>query len=322
VLADLPQRVVVLGAGTMGVRIALCFSRCDVTVSLVSRRAETLDRAAEDLQRCAANYAPNDEGPTAQLNAEDVLSRISLSTDPSTVLWGADLVVETIPEVVEEKIALLERLDELVGPETIVTTNTSGLNLETLSSATSNPERFVGLHWFNPADLIRLVEVVPTASTAVGTVDTVRSWMVHMGKVPVVLNRSIPGFVANRLQYALLREAYALVSTGVCSFEDVDMAVTSGLGPRWASLGPFQTMDFAGLDVHLAVAKALFPVLANDDSPPDVLASFVRDVHLGIKSGTGLRGDYSTSRTERLSMRRDAMLRTTAKVQDQFVDEG
>ncbi len=305
----------------MGVRIAHCFSRYDVAVTLVSRRVETLERAAQDLQTCAAADARNDDGSTRPLRAQDVLSRVSLSTDPSTALATADLVVETIPEIFEDKIALLRRLDGLLGPETIVTTNTSGLDLETLSGAVSNPGRFVGLHWFNPADLIRLVEVVPTASTAAATIDTVRSWMADMGKEPVVLHRAIPGFVANRLQYALLREAYALVSAGVCSFEDVDMAVTSGLGPRWAALGPFQTMDFAGLDVHLAVASALFPVLANDDSAPSVVASFVRDAHLGVKSGTGLRGDYSTSRTERLSMKRDAMLRTTAKIQEQFVDE-
>ncbi len=133
--------------------------------------------------------------------------------------------------------------------------------------------------------------------------------MQGLGKAPVVLTRAVPGFVANRLQYALIREAYALVAAGVCTWADADLAVTGGLGPRWAAVGPFQSMDLAGLDVHLAVATALFPLLATDSEPPGLLADLVADGRLGAKSGAGLLGAYPPDRREALTALRDGVLR-------------
>ena len=136
--------------------------------------------------------------------------------------------------------------------------------------------------------------------------------MEQLGKAPVVVRRDVPGFVINRLQYALLREAYALVDAGVCSFADVDRAVTHGLGARWAAIGPFETMDLAGLDVHAAVAANLWPELASDDVPSPTIGRALESGALGVKNGRGLRGDYGPDVPRRSSTRRDRVLRGLA----------
>ncbi|HUY49443.1 MAG TPA: 3-hydroxyacyl-CoA dehydrogenase NAD-binding domain-containing protein [Streptosporangiaceae bacterium] len=309
----LPGRVVIIGAGTMGARIALFLAQHGLAVCATSRRAETLRAAAAAIRSVLADPVP-DRGPAAAASPaaespDDILGRIRLCTDAGDELGRADLVVETIREDLAAKVALLGQIGPRVRPDAIVTTNTSSLDLASLAEALPGPERFAGLHWFNPADLIELVEVVPAPGTASSVVETLRTWLAALGKTPVVLRHGVPGFVANRLQYALLREAHALVAAGVCSWADADLAVARGLGPRWAAVGPFQSMDMAGLDVHLAVAGALFPGLAADTAPPQALARLVEAGHLGTKSGRGLLGEYPAERREALTRQRDVTLR-------------
>ena len=150
----------------------------------------------------------------------------------------------------------------------MLATTTSSLPLAELASALAAPERFAGWHFFHPADLMALVEIVPGERTDPAVLARLRTWSERLGRRPIVLRRDVPGFVANRLQYALLREAYALVEADVCALADVDVAVTAGLGARWAALGPFETMDLAGLEVHAAVAAALFPLLSGTRGAP------------------------------------------------------
>jgi len=297
----LPARAVVIGAGTMGTRIAACLARAGVLVCATARRPQTLRSAAAAIRTALADLGDDAERPA---------DRVLLTTDADDELSRADLVIETIREDLAAKTAVLGHLTQRARPGAIVTTNTSSLDLAALAAATAGPERFAGLHWFNPADLVALVEVVPAPGTSAATIETLSSWMLGLGKTPVVLTRSVPGFVANRLQYALIREAYALVADGVCTWADADLAITSGLGPRWAAVGPFQSMDLAGLDVHLAVARALFPLLAADSEPPDLLADLVAAGRLGAKSGAGLLGDYPPERREALAALRDSVLQS------------
>lgn len=317
----LPGRAVVAGAGTMGARIALCLARAGLEVCATARRPATLQAAGETIASALSEPPPPGPhllpappgGAAASAGAEEVLARISFRTDAEEELGRADLVVETIGENLADKLALLEHVGSLVRPDTIVTTNTSSLDLAALAGAVARPGRFAGLHWFNPADLVALVEIVPAPHTEDSTVRSLEGWTAAFGKVPVVLRRAVPGFVANRLQYALIREAYALVAAGVCTWEDADLTVTSCLGPRWAALGPLQAMDLAGLDVHLAVARALFPDLANDTEPPQALAELVEAGRLGVKTGAGLLGDYPPARRDHLARLRDATLRHVAE---------
>jgi 3-hydroxybutyryl-CoA dehydrogenase len=279
----------VVGAGTMGAGIARVFAEAGASVRLSARRESSLEAARGRL------------GETAE--------RMRLTTSVDDALDGAELVVETIVEAAEPKRAILARAEEAASRDAILTTNTSSLPLAALAGAVRRPERFAGLHWFNPPELVELVEVVGGEGTAPETLDVLADWTEQLGKAPVVVRRDVPGFVANRLQYALLREAYALVESGVCSFADVDRAVTHGLGPRWAAIGPFETMDLAGLDVHAAVAANLWPELSRGSEPSPAIRRTLETGALGVKSGRGLRGTYEPTDADALVDKRDRVLR-------------
>ena len=271
----LPREVAVVGAGTMGAGIARVFADGGASVRLTARREESLEAARERAGEAVAT-----------------------TTDLGEALTGADLVIETIVEEVEPKRTVLARAEELAGPNAILTTNTSSLSVDEVGGGLQRPERFAGLHFLNPPELVQVVEIVGGARTAPETLETLRGWMDELGKAPVVVRLDVPGFVVNRLQYALLREAYALVDAGVCGFEDVDRAVTAGLGARWAAIGPFQTMDLAGLDVHAAVAENLWPELATTSRPSRSIAA--------ARERGSIRADFDA---DELKARRDRVLR-------------
>jgi 3-hydroxybutyryl-CoA dehydrogenase len=263
----------------MGAGIARVFADGGASVRLTARREESLEAARERAGEAVAT-----------------------TTDLGEALTGADLVIETIVEEVEPKRAVLARAEELAAPNAILTTNTSSLSVDDVGGELQRPERFAGLHFLNPPELVQVVEIVGGSRTALQTLETLRAWMEELGKAPVVVRLDLPGFVVNRLQYALLREAYALVDAGVCSFEDVDRAVTAGLGARWAAIGPFQTMDLAGLDVHAAVAENLWPELATTSRPS-------RSIEAARERGS-IRTDFDA---EELKARRDRVLRLLRK---------
>jgi 3-hydroxybutyryl-CoA dehydrogenase len=241
---------------------------------------------------------------------------VLLTVSAAEALAGAELVVETIVEAAEPKREVLAQADELAAPDAVLTTNTSSLPLAALAGAVRRPRRFAGLHWFDPPELVELVEIVGGEGTAPETLETLAEWMKQLGKTPVVVRRDIPGFVANRLQYALLREAYALVDAGVCSFADVDRAVTHGLGARWAAIGPFESMDLAGLDVHAAVAANLWPQLTNHEQLSPSITRALEAGALGVKSRRGLRGDYPPTAAAELTERRNRVLRSLPVLRD------
>jgi 3-hydroxybutyryl-CoA dehydrogenase len=277
-----PSEVAVIGAGTMGAGIARVFADAGSSVRLTARRESSLE-AARERAGGSVNYTTSLEEAVA----------------------GAELVLETIVEDVEAKRDMLSRAEALATREAILTTNTSSLRLEPLAEGLERPERFAGLHFLNPPELVEAVEIVGAEHTAFETLDILCTWLGELGKAPVVVRRDVPGFVVNRLQYALLREAYALVDEGVCSFADVDRAVTHGLGARWAAIGPFETMDLAGLDVHAAVAANLWPELANTTEPSASIAE--------ARERGALRGDDSA---ETLQARRDRVLRAVREARE------
>jgi 3-hydroxybutyryl-CoA dehydrogenase len=280
----------------MGAGIARVFADAGAAVRLCARRESSLEAARGRLGEGTA--------------------RVRLTTSADEALDGAGLVIETIVEEAEPKRAVLAQAEELAAPDAVLTTNTSSLPLGVLAEGLRRPERFAGLHWLNPPELVELVEVVGDERTAPGTLEALAGWMDQLGKAPVVVSRDVPGFVANRLQYALLREAYALVDAGVCSFADVDRTLTHGLGARWAAIGPFETMDLAGLDVHAAVAANLWPELANGTEPSPAIARALESGALGVKSGRGLLGDYSAAAADVLVERRERVLRGVRKLRE------
>ncbi|HEY3069943.1 MAG TPA: 3-hydroxyacyl-CoA dehydrogenase family protein [Gaiellaceae bacterium] len=281
---QLPREVAVIGAGTMGAGIARVFANAGASVRLSARREESLEAARERLGE----------------------ARVLATTSLDAALENAELVVESIVEEVEPKRTVLARAEALAAPGAILTTNTSSLQLAAIGGGLKSPERFAGLHFLNPPELVELVEIVGADQTSPETLEKLTGWLEELGKAPIVVRRDVPGFVVNRLQYALLREAYALVDAAVCSFADVDRAVTHGLGARWAAIGPFETMDLAGLDVHAAVAANLWPELSNTTMPSPSIAKARQSAH-------GLRGDTSP---ETLRERRNRVLRGLPGLRD------
>jgi 3-hydroxybutyryl-CoA dehydrogenase len=291
---ELPREVAVIGAGTMGAGIARVFAEAGCSVRLCARRASSLEAARPRLGG----------------------HPVELTISSKDALEGAELVIETIEEAVEPKRAVLTLAEEVAAPDAILTTNTSSLPLDSLAAGLGRPERFAGFHWLSPPELAEVVEVVGGTPTAPETIETLCAWAEALGKAPVVVRRDVRGFVTNRLQYALLREAYALVDAGVCSPADVDRAVTRGLGARWAAIGPFESMDLAGLDVHAAVAANLYPELASGRKPSTTLSQALAAGALGVKNGRGLRGDYEAGAVAELVERRDRVLGGIAALRD------
>jgi 3-hydroxybutyryl-CoA dehydrogenase len=288
------MRALVVGGGVMARGIAARLAASGIDTAVLVRRREVVAEAEAEIARRIARLVA--DGCAAGV-------AVSVAVEPPFAL-----AVETIAEDPDAKRAVLARAERLLEDDGILTTNTSSLTLAALAGALERPERFAGWHWFNPAELVPLVEVVAGPQTAPAVVDRLLALSRAVGKEPVAVRRDVPGFVANRLQYALLREAYALVDAGVCDTEDVDRAVVAGLGARWAAIGPFASMDAAGLEVHEAVAEQLFPQLSNSAAVPGLLRELRRRGATGMQGGSGLRGTYAPGAASRLAERRDATL--------------
>ncbi len=288
----------------MGAGIAAAFTLAGVPTTVFVRRVEAVSEAAARIARrleAQERLGLVSRGQIAA--AEERLSiRAGLGGGPY------DVVIESITEEVRAKRELLARAEAMLAHGGIISSNTSSLAIGQLAVALQDPGRLAGWHWFHPADLVELVEIVPAEATQPATLDRLATWSRALGKTPVVLARDKAGFVANRLQYALLREAYALVNEHLCTIADVDAAVTAGLGPRWSAVGPFASMDLAGLHLHAAVAGALFPSLSKEVDVPEVLEDAIRSGALGAAHGAGLRGPYTVEQYDGVVADRDRAL--------------
>jgi 3-hydroxybutyryl-CoA dehydrogenase len=255
------ETIAVLGAGIMGAGIARVFGRAGHEVRVFDVDAATATRAAE----------------SAGASAHDSVER---------AVDGATIVLEAAPERLELKRELIAQV-EAANATAIIASNTSSIAPNALAIGMRDPSRLVIAHFFNPADTVPLVEVVPGPATPQATVDRMVALLTAAGKTAVPLAQQVEGFIANRLQAALYREAMHLVELGVASPEQVDATVTAGLGPRWALAGPFEIMDLGGLDVWTSVTDGVFPSLGNASAAPGMLRERVERGELGAKTGTG-----------------------------------
>ncbi|CAM4075798.1 3-hydroxybutyryl-CoA dehydrogenase [Bordetella tumbae] len=276
---DFPiQSLAVVGAGAMGSGIAALFAAKGLEVVLIDPVPGALERAAGVIDRQLGVYAPEAIAET----------RRRIRMDPGLeAACACDLVIEAIPEKLELKRDTFARLDTLCKPETIFATNTSGLSINAIAQAVTRRDRFVGTHFFTPADVIPLVEVVRNDDTSAETVERVMATLRFGGKRPVLVNRDIPGFIANRIQHALAREAISLLEQGIASAEDIDEVVKWSLGIRLALSGPLEQRDMNGIDVHHAIASYLYADLENRTTPSALLTEKVTSGQLGAKTGQG-----------------------------------
>lgn len=245
---------VVVGTGSMGPEIAAALMDAGCEVRLVGRDADKAARGAARAQSLSGGRA---------------VAGLVIGAD---AFAGADLVVETIFEDADAKRELYASVEGWVEPGCVIATNTSSLQIEALARDLARPGRFAGLHFLKPAHLTAVVEIIPGPGTDDSTVDALRDLAGRMGKAPLMVRRDVPGFIWNRIQFAVLRECLHMLEEGVASAEDIDAAMSDGLAPRWTAAGPLATADLGGLATFARICAELFPHLAGDTEPPATMA--------------------------------------------------
>ena len=274
-----------IGAGMMGHGIAQVLAGSPGPVMLYDVSEQALERAVGRIDESLALLVR--KGLLSEDARGQSLGRISTTIDLAEAVESAGFVIEAAPEDLTVKQRLFAELERLAPIDAILATNSSGLPLGEIASGIKGGERIVGSHFFMPAQLIPLVEVSRGESTTDETVErTVRMWQ-SCGKTPIRVNRDIPGYVANRLQAALMREAVALWAGGVASAGDIDTAVRMGFGLRAMVTGPMRQRDLAGLDLHLAIQRELWPEIDGSIEPNPQVVSMVERGQLGLKTGRG-----------------------------------
>jgi len=279
------QRVAMIGAGTMGAGMGMCYAQAGYDVALYDVKMEQLAWALERIGNSQAVFV--EEGLISADAAEAARGRISTTTDLTEALDGVQFVLEAAPEKLDLKQRLFREMEGLCSADTILATNTSGLSITAIASVCEHPERVGGQHWANPAEIVPLVEVLRGENTPDETLDVIYNVTEKLGKVPVLVQKDVPGFASNRLQFAVLREALHLVAEGIVSAEDVDRTLKNGVGFRYPWLGPLETADLGGLDTFHSVAQYLLPNLSTMQTTPEFFDRLVEDGKLGIKTGEG-----------------------------------
>lgn len=275
--------VAIVGAGTMGNGIAQVCGQGGLTVRLIDPVAAALAKAEDNMVR---NIQLLIDNGLLNSSVEAVMGKVSFS-DRLEAAESADLVIEAIPEKFQLKQQLFQQLEQICSSRAILASNTSGIPITRIANTIGTPERVIGTHFYMPAHLIPLVEVIQTEHTSEPVIEETMNFLTTLGKTPVRVRKDIPGFIGNRLQHALAREAMSLLGQGVASAEDIDAVVKTSLALRLVFTGPVEQRDFNGLDIHLSIAEYLYPDLENTTEPLEILKSKVAANELGIKTGKG-----------------------------------
>ncbi|KAF0823747.1 SDR family oxidoreductase [Cytobacillus firmus] len=290
------ERIAVLGCGTMGHSIALNAAWAGLSVTMQGISDADLEQGWTNMLKKLEVMLNN--GILSESEAGHIQENIKMTVSVEEAVQGATFVIEAVPENIQLKIDLFKRLDALCDPDVILASNTSGLSPTEIASETAHPERTVVTHFWNPAHLIPLVEVVRGEKTGDEAVERSFQLLKQMKKKPIEVKKEVPGFVGNRLQYALFREAQYLLEEGIASKEDIDDAVTYGIGRRLPVSGPLMTADMGGLDVFSAISDYLFQHLSSAEESLPELKKLVSEQKLGDKTGEGYykRAAYCASK--------------------------
>lgn len=279
------QKIAVIGAGLMGHGIAQIFAVKGHQVTLVDLDQKILEHAITGIRGNLALMADHDFIAPEDIDA--AISRVTTTTDIDKGVVGAEFVFEAIVENLEIKQQLFKNLDRICPPSTILASNTSVISITEIARESTLQKRIVGTHFWNPPHLIPLVEVVPGDGTAPDTVDATYDLLLSVGKHPVKVKKDVPGFVANRLQHALWREAMSIVENDIADAATVDECIKYGFGLRLPALGPMENTDMVGTDLVLAIHDYLLEHLESSPSPSPLLREKVEKGELGFKSGQG-----------------------------------
>jgi len=277
-------QVLVVGSGLMGTGIAVQFARGGYSVRCYDPHPERLEESGR-MARAVLDEVFGG-GNEERRQSSEALSRINYShsmEDKAVVT----LVIEAAPENLSLKRQLYSELEDSVAADVIIASNTSGILPDILSEGMRNPARFLIAHFWNPPHIIPLVELVPGALTSRRYMTEMEAILKAMLMEPVVLEHALPGFIGNRLQFAVIREALNLLRSGVASAQTIDKVMTASLGRRYVRMGPFAAADLGGLDTILSVAEHLMPYLAKDEGVLDLLRAKVNEGAVGRRSGRG-----------------------------------
>ena len=280
------KNITVLGAGIMGRGIAhvSCFGGFHTIL---------YDISEEMLQSAAAGIKKNYDKAVKKnfltvVQAKEAFSKLELKQDLQEAVSGADFVIEAVPEKIDLKVELYSQLDKLCKPETIFASNTSSLSITEMAAATDRPQQFIGMHFFNPVHIMKLVEIVRGLETSEETIAATKGVGGKMGKETVTIKES-PGFITSRINAMIGNEAFYMLQEGIASPEEIDKALKLGLNHP---MGPFEMVDLVGLDTRLSILKFLHQTLGEKYRPCPLLEQYVRAGRLGRKTGKGVY-DYT-----------------------------
>ncbi|WP_199489468.1 3-hydroxyacyl-CoA dehydrogenase NAD-binding domain-containing protein [Pseudotabrizicola alkalilacus] len=299
--------VTILGAGVMGLGLARHFLRAEFVVAVIDPSPKSLENARVLLAPAVLS------GPTPLL--------VTAFADLPDNWRDCPLVIEAVPERLDIKRAALAAVESFFRPDTLIASNTSGLTTTELTESMAHPERLAIAHFFNPADVIPVVELVASASMPAARLDDLATLLRRSGKLPAILHREVPGFVANRIQHAMMRECFHLLQEGVADAATIDDILRWSIGVRMAAFGPFLQRDLNGLDTHLAIADYLYPGLSSTTSPAPTLRAKVAAGDLGRKTGRGFY-DWDATREQRVRTAEAALAGLIRDLTAQEMKEG
>lgn len=278
---DVSRKIAIIGAGLMGHGIALVFARAGHRVALY----DPVKAARDSLQfRVAESLVLLGE---TEKNAKQISEQISVLGDLEKAVSNAEFVFEAVPEKLDLKQKIFAEIEACAPDNCILASNTSVMPITKIMSELEDKSRGIGTHWWNPPHMIPLVEVVSTQWTKIHVADEMMSLLFQVGKIPVRVNKDVPGFIGNRLQHALWREAISLVENGICDAEAVDTVIKSSFGRRLAVLGPLENADLVGTDLSLDIHENVLFDLESRQGPSPYLEQLVAEGKLGMKSGKG-----------------------------------
>ena len=271
--------VAIVGAGLMGHGLALVFADGGYSVTITDASGDVLETVQARIEATL----------TALGKPLTVMERIRPLPQLAATVGDADLVIEAAPEKLELKQPLFAELEKYAPAHAILASNTSVIPIGKIAALVTSKARVVGTHWWNPPYLVPLVEVIQADETSTDVVSTLMKLLADLGKVPVHVKKDVPGFVGNRLQHALWREAISLVENGVCDAETVDLVVKNSFGRRLAVLGPLENADLVGTDLTLDIHRQVLSDLERSTLPSPYLEGLVKQGNLGFKSNQGFK---------------------------------
>lgn len=296
------RKMAVIGSGVMGHGIAEVYALNGYPTSMMDVNDEFLDRGMRQIRAELKTLVANEF--VTEKQSEEALNRISTTTSIKMAVEGCNFVTEAVTEELKLKRGIFAELEKHTTGDSILATNTSALMITKIAQGLRRPDRVIGTHFSVPPHIIPGVEIIRGKRTSDRTFKIAYELMKKIGKVPFVVKKEIDGFLLNRLQLALGREAFYLVEKGVATIEDVDICLNSVLGLRWATVGPFRQMDSAGIDTATRVWRYILPSISNSRRIPKAMLEKVAKGDVGMKARKGFH-DYTKFGLEDVTIERD-----------------